>query len=148
MLFYPTGMYALSVSRFWRWWKTKEGTLRNRNFFVEGVSERGWSGITSLLKPSSAFLINKKQKFQNLDTDNRQVPSYSYLHATLWLSGLPAESLKGFPRSTDILWQGGWDKNFDAYTVPFLLNLYQCFCIFCLFQKNFLRSLTPFVAIW
>ena len=50
--------------------KPKGGPLEIEIFFVEGVYERGWRGVRSLLKPSSAFLINKKLKFQNVGADN------------------------------------------------------------------------------
>ena len=34
-------------------------------FFERGINESGWKGVRSLLKLSSAFLINKKVKFLN-----------------------------------------------------------------------------------
>ena len=48
---------------------------KSKIFLLWGVYERGWRGVRSLLKPSFAFLFNKKLKFQNLSTDNRQVPN-------------------------------------------------------------------------
>ena len=40
--------------------KPKGGPLEIEKFFVEGVNERGWRGVRSLLKPPSVFVINKK----------------------------------------------------------------------------------------
>ena len=49
--------------------KPKGGPLEIEKFFVEGVNERGWRGVRSLLKPSSAFIINEKINFLNLVVD-------------------------------------------------------------------------------
>ena len=55
--------------------KPKGGTLGKRKFCCWGGLTKGvGGGVRSLLKPSSAFLINKKLKFQNLYTDNREIP--------------------------------------------------------------------------
>ena len=50
--------------------KPKGGPLEIEIFFVEGGLRKGLEGVRSLLKPSSAFLINKKLKFQNVGADN------------------------------------------------------------------------------
>ena len=44
--------------------KPKRGPLEIENFFVEGDLRKVLEGVTSLLKPSSGFLIKKKLKFQ------------------------------------------------------------------------------------
>ena len=54
--------------------KPKRRPLEIEIFLLRGVNERGLEGVRSLLKPSSAFLINKKIKILNVLVDNRQVP--------------------------------------------------------------------------
>ena len=49
--------------------KPKGDPWKSKFFLLRGVNERGWRGVRSLLKPSSAFLINKKIKFENLFRD-------------------------------------------------------------------------------
>ena len=46
--------------------KPKGGPLEIEIFLLKGAYERGLRGVRSLLKPSSAILINKKIKFLNL----------------------------------------------------------------------------------
>ena len=38
----------------------KGGPLEIEFFLLRGVNERGWRGVRSLLKPSSAFFSDKK----------------------------------------------------------------------------------------
>ena len=43
---------------------------KSKFFLLRGVNEMGQRGVTSLLKPSSAFFINAKIKISNLWADN------------------------------------------------------------------------------
>ena len=69
---YLSVLHGYRVSHFQRLEKPKGGPMEIEIFLLKEVNEMGWRAPS---KTSSASLINKILKFENVRPDNRKVPT-------------------------------------------------------------------------